>query len=101
MNLFSSLCELYSHHFLWKKISIPSNILYPRIKFNKPIKKNLFSVTFYTRLINGNKYRHIYISIILFLRINKYNLKQTHIKKVGLPVVRTIVSKNILLIFFY
>ena len=35
MILFSSLWELYSHHFLWEMFSIPRNILYPGIKFSK------------------------------------------------------------------
>jgi len=64
MNLFSSLWELYSHHFLWEKISILRNNLYPGIKFSKLV----------TNI-------DIYISIILFPKINKYNLKQIHLKK--------------------
>jgi len=48
-------------YYPWKKISIPKNILYAGIKFSKLV----------TNI-------DIYISIILFSGINKYNLKQTH-----------------------
>jgi len=48
--------------FFWEIFSIPRNILYLGIKFNK-----------FVTII------HIYISIILFTGINKYNLKQTHL----------------------
>jgi len=61
MNLFPSPWELYSHPFPWDNFSIPRNILYPRIKFSK-LLTNI----------------GIYIPIILFPGINKYNLKQTH-----------------------
>jgi len=64
--LFSSPWELYSHPFPWKNFSIPSNILYPGIKFSKLV----------TNI-------GIYIPIILFPGINKYNLKQTHPKGYG------------------
>jgi len=61
MNLFSSPWELYSHCYLWKKISIPRNVLYPGIKFSKLV----------TNI-------DMCIPIILFSGIYKYNLKQTH-----------------------
>ena len=63
MNLFPSSWELYSHPLPWEKFSIPRNILYPGIKFSKLV----------TNI-------GIYIPIILFPGINKYNLKQTHLK---------------------
>jgi len=65
MNLFPSPWELYSHPFPWEIFSIPRNILYPGIKFSKLV----------TNI-------DIYIPIILFPEINKYNLKQTHPKKI-------------------
>jgi len=61
MNLFSSPWELYSHPFPWENFSIPRNILYLGIKFSKLVTN-----------------MGIYIPIILFPGINKYNLKQTH-----------------------
>jgi len=61
MNLFPYSCELYSHPFLWEKISIPGNILYLRIKFSKLVT-------------NIDKY----IYIVLVLGIYEYDLKQTH-----------------------
>jgi len=63
MNLFQSSYELYSHPFLWEKFSIPKNVLYEVMKFIKPI----------TNI-------RMHISIVLFLGIYEYNLKQTHTK---------------------
>ena len=65
MNLFPSPWELYSHPFSWENFSITRNILYPGIKFSKLVT---------------NIDIDIYISIILFSGINKYNLKQTQPK---------------------
>jgi len=57
MNLFPSLWELYSHPFPWEIFSIPVNILYPGIKFNKLV----------TNI-------DLCIFMILFSRIYKYTL---------------------------
>jgi len=62
MNLFPSPSELYSHSFPWEIFSISRNILYPGIKFSKLVTSI-----------------GIYIAIILFSGINKYNLKQTRV----------------------
>jgi len=61
MYLFPSSWELYSHPFLWEKISIPRNVLYRGIKYSKLV----------TNI-------GMYISIVLFPGIYEYNLKQTH-----------------------
>ena len=58
MNLFPSPLELYFHPFPWENFSIPQEHFIPGIKFSKLV----------TNI-------GIYIPIILFPGINKYNLK--------------------------
>jgi len=81
MNLFSSPCELYFHHFLWENVYIPRNILYLRIEFSKLVTNiNIYIWLEFSKFVTNININFNLIYFHVYAQVATFNIKNTHIR---------------------